>query len=112
MPSVKASSMKTMKAMKIQQTMKAMKDSKVSNKAMKDTKVAIQKIQDKKGGKASKPAPKLKPKYVAYNLAIKCCKAKCPSWIWIQRTMVMEKCKVCSTPWWKSYHKNGVHLRQ
>lgn len=60
----------------------------------------------------SKPSPKCKPKYVAYNLAIKCCKKGCPSWIWIQRTMLLEKCQMCSTPWWKSYHKNGVHVRQ
>lgn len=54
----------------------------------------------------------MKPKYVGYHMAIKCAKAKCPSWIWVARSFSMEKCAMCGTPWHTSYHQLGVHLRQ
>ena len=103
--------------------MKAMKVSNGAKKATNDHKknhgkTTMKKIQDqkaigamKKGGQGSKPAPKLKPKYVGYHLAIKCTKPNCPSWIWVARSFYMEKCAMCSTPWWKSFHQESVHLR-
>ena len=116
MPFAKPATKKTMQG---KQTKQAMKVSNGTKKATNDhVKTTMKKIQDqkamdamKKGGQGSKPAPKLKPKYVGYHLAIKCTKANCPSWIWVARSFSMEKCAMCSTPWWKSFHQESVHLR-
>ena len=125
MPAAKSAMKPAKSAMKpTKVAMKAMKVSNGTKKATTDQKknhgkTTMKKIQDqkamgamKKGGQGSKPAPKLKPKYVGYHLAIKCTKAKCPSWIWVAKSFSMEKCAMCSTPWWKSFHQEGVHLRQ
>ena len=80
MPFAKPATKKTMQGTK--QTKQAMKVSNGTKKATNDhkknhVKTTMKKIQDqkamgamKKGGQGSKPAPKLKPKYVGYHLAI------------------------------------------
>ena len=45
------------------------------------------------------------------HVALHCATPSCPSWVWLRKTDTLSNCAMCGLLWAKSFHSNGVYLR-